>query len=61
MPNMKFDIDIVWIAGDEVVGVSKGDRTKPTKQLFPPENIDKVLEVNVDSGIQAGDKVEIQP
>ncbi len=57
MKDMQFDIDIVWIAENRVTGVSHGDHTTPLALINPPGNIDTVLEVNPNSGIQVGDLV----
>ncbi len=57
MPDMRFDIDIVWIRGGRVVGVSRGDHTKPKEISYPPVDVDLVLEVNPRSEIQVGDEV----
>lgn len=64
MKDMKFDLDMLWIAGDEImqidknVSASKGiNETKISK--FP---VDKVLEINAGIsdkiGVKVGDKVK---
>lgn len=57
MKDMKFDIDIVWIADQKVIGVSQGYFKSPLKLIYSPGKVDTVLEVNPKSGIKIGDKV----
>lgn len=57
MKDMKFDIDIVWIADQKVIGVSRGYFKSPLKLIYSPGKVDTVLEVNPESGIKIGDKV----
>ena len=67
MKDMKFAIDIIWIAGDTVVGFAENAKPEPGKALwslkiyYPPQNIDKVLEINAGAvqkyGIKIGDIV----
>jgi uncharacterized protein len=57
MKDMKFDIDIVWLNHQEVVGVSFGDYQKPNTLITPPQPVDQVLEVSPNSGIKIGDKM----
>ena len=59
MKDMKFDIDIVWITENKVVGVSQGDHTNPFALINPPGIIDTVLEVNPNSGIEIGDNITV--
>ena len=68
MKDMKFAIDIVWITGDKIVGFQENAQPEPTKTIFglttyyPPEKVDKVLELNAGAaakyGIKMGDLVE---
>ncbi|MCD4761902.1 DUF192 domain-containing protein [bacterium] len=65
MKNMNFPIDIIWIAGDYVAGISKRlepEGETPEKRYPSLYEVDKVLEVNggfTDAfGIRAGDKVK---
>ncbi len=70
MKDMKFTIDIVWIAGDKIVGFQENAQPEPTKTIFglttyyPPEKVDKVLELNAGAvakyGIKAGDMIEFK-
>lgn len=67
MPDMHFSLDIVWIKGDEVVGISENIPPAGFGEpqiYYPPESVDKVLEVNSGSAkkynIQAGDKIVIE-
>ncbi len=60
MHNMRFDLDIVWLYNDTVIAISRGDHTDPDRTIDPPGQIDKVLEVNPDSGIKIGDKLKFK-
>ena len=57
MKDMKFDLDIVWISDNQVVGVSQGYFKSPLKLIYSPGKVDAVLEVNLNSNIKVGDKV----
>ena len=65
MKDMKFALDFVWIRGDRVVGITENvPPPAPNTSLFslknyyPPEDVDKVLELNAGEvkryGVQAG-------
>lgn len=69
MRGMKFSIDIVWIRGNKVVGVEKnapppdpGTSVLSLKLYYPPEPVDRVLELNAGDferyGLQVGDEVK---
>ena len=68
MKDMKFAIDIVWISGNKIVGFQENAQPEPTKTIFglttyyPPEEADKVLELNTGAvakyGFKVGDVVE---
>ena len=67
MKDMNFPIDIIWLKGDRVVGISENlapDNSKPLKIYYPPENIDKALEISAGAamrkGIKIGDQIEIK-
>lgn len=51
MKDMRFPIDIIWIAGDRVVGVVENAAPEPEKSFeelpiyYPPQVVDKVLEI----------------
>ncbi|MDZ4231272.1 MAG: DUF192 domain-containing protein [Patescibacteria group bacterium] len=70
MKDVSFSIDIVWIAGDRVVGFAKEVESQvgePIHQLIryhSPEAVDKVLEVasgTVDGvGMMVGDGVNVK-
>lgn len=60
MKDMAFDIDIVWIKDNTVVGISRGYHDDPKTLLYPPVPIDKVLEINPGLGINVGDKITLQ-
>jgi uncharacterized membrane protein (UPF0127 family) len=64
MKNMKFAIDIIWIADDKVSQIDKnipapeeGTREEDLKFYLPKEPIDYVLEVN--TGFSEKNKIEI--
>jgi hypothetical protein len=67
MKDMKFPIDIIWINGDRVVGIALNAAPEPGKPVwglkiyYPPEPVDRVLEVNAGDaakyGIKAGSAV----
>ncbi|MBU6500710.1 MAG: DUF192 domain-containing protein [Patescibacteria group bacterium] len=69
MKDMKFPIDMVWISGDKVVGFVENAMPEPDKTVFglkvyyPPEAVDKVLEINAGDvgryGISVGQSVLI--
>jgi uncharacterized membrane protein (UPF0127 family) len=59
MKNMKFDIDIVWIKDNKVIGVTQGLYADEEKILPSPDVVDFVFEVNINSGIKEGDSVII--
>lgn len=59
MKNMQFDIDIVWLRDNLVIGVSQGYAATPFTLIYPPSPVDSVLEVNLNSGIKVGDRVKI--
>lgn len=71
MKGMKFPIDIVWIAGDRIVGVEGNVEPEPgatENQLavyYPPEPVNKVLELKAGRAAilraGAGDEVKIRP
>ncbi len=60
MKDMNFDLDLVWIKDNTVIGISRGYRDDPKTLLYPPEPINKVLEINPDQGVNIGDKVNLQ-
>ncbi len=60
MKDMKFDIDIIWINDDQVVGVSQGYFKDPYTLIQSPAPANFVLEVNPNSGIKIGDKINIK-
>ncbi len=69
MKDMRFAIDIVWIRGSKVIGITENLLPEPGKQLwalkiyYPPEQIDTALEVNAGAvkryELKAGDSVSI--
>jgi len=68
MKDMRFNLDIVWIANGEVVDVSRnlpfpkpGTRSDELPTYSPPTVIDYVLELNAGEAdnISVGDRIEI--
>ncbi|MBI1872167.1 DUF192 domain-containing protein [Candidatus Collierbacteria bacterium] len=60
MKDMKFDIDIVWITDNKVMGINRGEFKDPLKLIDPPVLVDTIIEVNPNSGIQVGDLVSFR-
>lgn len=58
MKDMYFDIDIIWIKDNTVIGISRGDHRQPDKLIYPPSSVDRVLEVLPGSGVSVGDKLK---
>ncbi len=66
MKDMKFPIDIIWIGGNEIVGISENVLPEPGKKswqlkiYYPPQPVDKVFEIAAGAaarlGIKIGDK-----
>lgn len=71
MKGMRFPIDIIWIAGTEIVGVEENVEPEPGAKegqleiYYPPEPVNKVLELKAGrAGIlraKAGNEVKIRP
>lgn len=69
MHDMKFSIDIIWIRGNTVVGFAENAAPEFGKKdweltiYYPPEEVDKVLELSAGSvqkfGIKVGDAVSL--
>lgn len=69
MKDMKFPLDFVWINGDTIVGVTENARPEPgvgmfgLKTYYPPEPVNKVLELNAGLakkiGLRIGDTVHV--
>jgi uncharacterized membrane protein (UPF0127 family) len=70
MKDMKFALDFVWIRGAKVVGVTE-NVSPPTgaslfslPQYYPPEDADKVLEIDAGevakNNIKAGDEAIVE-
>ncbi len=69
MKDMKFPIDIIWVAGGRVVGFAENAALEPGKSMFtlrryyPPEPVDQVFEGRAGTvatyGLQVGDEVQI--
>jgi uncharacterized protein len=62
MPDMKFNIDILWIREGKIIGITKDvpapqDATASLPHYYPPGPIDMVLEVN--SGWSENNSIEI--
>jgi uncharacterized membrane protein (UPF0127 family) len=66
MQGMRFDLDLVWIAGDRVVDVShRASHLEPERILAPRAPADRVLEVVAGTALARGwgpgDRVEFEP
>jgi len=69
MKDMNFPIDIIWLKGNEVVGISKNALPEPgvpmwrLKIYYPPAEVDRVLEVrsglSEKIGLLPGDRIEV--
>ncbi len=63
MKNTYIQLDMIFINGDEVVGVVQASETQSEEPLTVPRLVDKVLEVNINyaerNGITDGWKVNI--
>jgi len=65
MKDMQFDLDIVWISGNEIIGIAKNvsHERGSTEIVRAPGLVDKVLEINASVSekldLKAGDKVEL--
>ena len=46
MKGMRFPIDIVWIADDNIVGIERNISEKSIKTFQPITPVDRVLEIN---------------
>jgi len=63
MKDMRFDLDIAWISGDEVIGIAKNisHARGSVEVVRAPGFVDKVLEINAGVSdrlnLKAGDKV----
>jgi len=66
MQGMRFDIDLVWIAGHRVVDVThRASHRDPQRILAPRAPVDRVLEVAAGTALARGwgpgDRVEFDP
>ena len=66
MPDMHFDLDLVWIRQDRVVGITRDvSRRDPLREHPPPLPVDRVLEVVSGTAARHGwrrdDRVEFDP
>lgn len=63
MKNMKFNLDIIWIADGKIVYMEKNVSRNSDKKLIPSVEADKVFEINSglsdEYGFRAGDRVKI--
>lgn len=65
MKDMLFSIDIVWLHGKSIVGIAESlplDKSAFPKVYYPPEFVDRVIEVKAGEirarGIKVGEEVE---
>ncbi len=65
MKDMLFDLDIIWIAGDEIASINKNvfHERGSAEVVHPRIPVDKVLEINAgisdQLNLKVGDKVEL--
>ncbi|MEF3692117.1 MAG: DUF192 domain-containing protein [Candidatus Moraniibacteriota bacterium] len=45
MKDMRFDLDILWISGEEIIGIDEGISRSRQENFYPPREVDKVLEI----------------
>jgi uncharacterized membrane protein (UPF0127 family) len=61
MKGMKFDLDIIWIDGNEVVHIAKNVSYLSPETITPVARADRVLEINAGLaekyGLKIGDKM----
>jgi uncharacterized membrane protein (UPF0127 family) len=64
MMGMYIPIDIVWIRGNQIIGLEKNISSSSSLNYYPPEPVDKVLEINAGLsdklGIKAGDSILLE-
>ncbi len=67
MQGMEFPLDIIWISGDEIVGISENLPPAGFGELEvykSPDSVDKVLEINAGLsekfGFKIGDKIVLE-
>lgn len=67
MPDMHFPLDMIWIKGDTVVGMTENVPPAGFGEpaiYYPPEEVDKVLEINAGSAkkqtLKIGDMVVLE-
>ena len=64
MKGMEFGLDIIWIKGDEIVGISKNIPNDFKDSITSPAECGKVLEINSGLsdkyGFQVGDNVMME-
>ena len=65
MKEVNFPLDIIWIKGNEIVGITERAAIEPGpeyKNYLPPEPVDKILEVHggwvFRHGVEIGQKVK---
>ena len=65
MKDMEFDLDIIWISGEEIVFIARDVPYDSKKIISPDLAADKVLEINSglsdEFGFNEGDRVKIYP
>lgn len=69
MKDMNFPLDLLWFRGNTLVGITKNVQPEPGKTIvglkvyYPPETIDRVLEINAGLsdryGFAAGDTYQL--
>src|SRR3989344_811917 len=64
MKGMFIPIDIIWIRGNQIIGLEKNILQSSNLNYYSPEPVDKVLEINAGLsdklGLKAGDEIELK-
>jgi len=64
MAGMKIPIDILWIKDDVIVGIEPNVPFQSTEQYYPPQPVNRVIELKAgiaaQKGIKIGDIVHLQ-
>lgn len=69
MKDMNFNLDIIWIKENKIAGISENVKKPETNSfseletIYPPENVDSVLEVNSEfskaNNLKVGDSAKL--
>lgn len=60
--GMRFDLDILWISGEEIIGVEEKVSHSRQETFYPPGEVDRVLEIGAgkirECGIEVGQQIK---